>query len=164
MRDDRTFARAMTALSSAMALVSLAACSTWNHSARHQPVVVEPTPVAETPQPNRIDPFPAARGVQFESSSSAIFPSAYANSGGNHFSPGSPQFYMYGEMPNMRASTLNQSSPFETTANVRQVSFSPEGADFDPVVSRDGTMIYYTSTQHAPTADIYVKSVKGSAI
>lgn len=166
MRDDRSFARAIAAASFAGASFMLAACSTWRPAARHNAVIVEPTPVAsaQDPQPNRIDPFPAARGVQFESSASAIFPAAFANAGGDHYSPGSPQFYMYGELPSARTPALNQSSPYENTSNVRQISFSPEGADFDPVISRDGNNIYFTSTQHAPTADIYVKSVKGSAV
>ena len=41
-----------------------------------------------------------------------------------------------------------------------QVSFSLEGADFDPDVSPDGSSIIYSSTQHNMTADLYVKSNK----
>lgn len=50
------------------------------------------------------------------------------------------------------------------SGNVNQVSFAAEGADFDPDVSRDGRTIVFASTQHRPTADIYMKSVDGRTV
>lgn len=47
---------------------------------------------------------------------------------------------------------------------VSQVSFSPVGADFDPVLTPDGKRIVFASTQHRHTADIYVKDVDGSVV
>lgn len=44
------------------------------------------------------------------------------------------------------------------------VTFAPEGADFDPCISRDGSMMFYASTQHRATADIYAKSVNGRTV
>lgn len=44
------------------------------------------------------------------------------------------------------------------------VSFASEGADFDPCLSRDGKFIVYASTQHRPTADIYLKRTDGRTI
>jgi Tol biopolymer transport system component len=44
------------------------------------------------------------------------------------------------------------------------VTSAPEGADFDPCVSRDGRYIAFASTQHRPTSDIYVKSTTGRTI
>lgn len=49
--------------------------------------------------------------------------------------------------------------PGYQTFNTRQVTFTGEGSDFDPIVSRDGRYIIYASTQHSPTADIYIKQV-----
>lgn len=43
------------------------------------------------------------------------------------------------------------------SANVSQVTFSHEGADFDPTISPDGEFIVFASTQHRRTADIYMK-------
>lgn len=43
------------------------------------------------------------------------------------------------------------------TPNVARVTFAEEGADFDPCVSRDGERIFFSSTQHRSTADLYVK-------
>jgi TolB protein len=51
-----------------------------------------------------------------------------------------------------------------TPASLAQVSFSLEGSDFDPDVSRDGTMIVFASTQHRPSPDIYIKPVDGRVI
>lgn len=48
--------------------------------------------------------------------------------------------------------------------NLSQVTFATEGADFDPCVTPDGTRIVYASTQHRPTADIYVKPVDGRVV
>lgn len=45
-----------------------------------------------------------------------------------------------------------------------QVSFAADGADFDPTVSRDGKFIAFASTQHRPTADIYIKQVGARAV
>ena len=49
-------------------------------------------------------------------------------------------------------------------ASVTRSSFAEDGADFDPDVSPDGSKIVFASTQHKPTADIYVKDVDGVAV
>jgi len=48
--------------------------------------------------------------------------------------------------------------------NLDQISFSFEGADFDPNISRDGSFIVFASTQHTETADIYSKNVNGHTL
>lgn len=53
--------------------------------------------------------------------------------------------------------------PLPGSANVTQVTFAHEGAAFDPVVSRDGNLVVFASTQHRPTADIYVQR-RGSRV
>jgi TolB protein len=53
---------------------------------------------------------------------------------------------------------------FDSTENMRQISFATEGADFDPAIDRVGDYVYFSSTRHSPTADIYVKTVDGSAV
>ncbi len=50
------------------------------------------------------------------------------------------------------------------TVNVRQVTSSYAGSDFDPSVSPDGRYLIFASTQHRPTADIYLKSNNGSVV
>lgn len=44
------------------------------------------------------------------------------------------------------------------------VTFAPEGADFDPAIAADGQFMVFASTQHRPTADIYLKRTNGRTI
>jgi Tol biopolymer transport system component len=48
--------------------------------------------------------------------------------------------------------------------NLAQISFSVEGADFDPDVSPDGRYITFASTQHSLTSDIFIKPVDSRVI
>jgi len=50
------------------------------------------------------------------------------------------------------------------TINIRQVTSSYAGSDFDPIVTPDGKSLIFASTQHRPTADLYIKSVNGSVV
>jgi len=50
------------------------------------------------------------------------------------------------------------------TANRTQVTFGHEGSDFDPIVTRDGSTLFFASTQHRTTADIYARPVGSSAL
>ncbi|MFN0132549.1 MAG: DPP IV N-terminal domain-containing protein [Phycisphaerales bacterium] len=50
------------------------------------------------------------------------------------------------------------------TASLAQISFSPVGADFDPDVARDGSLIVFASTQHSTASDIYLKSTEGRVV
>lgn len=61
---------------------------------------------------------------------------------------------------------LADSRPVEDaggSANISQVTQTFEGSDFDPIVSRDGSFMVFASTQHRPTADIYLKRM-GSTV
>ncbi|MGD1916579.1 MAG: DPP IV N-terminal domain-containing protein [Phycisphaerales bacterium] len=49
-------------------------------------------------------------------------------------------------------------------SNLAQMSFSVEGADFDPDVSPDGDFITFASTQHSQTSDIFIKPVDSRVI
>lgn len=48
--------------------------------------------------------------------------------------------------------------------NFSQVSFSQEGADFDPCVAPDGSFLVFASTQHRSTSDIYVKNISSRVV
>ncbi|MDX2132272.1 MAG: DPP IV N-terminal domain-containing protein [Planctomycetota bacterium] len=48
--------------------------------------------------------------------------------------------------------------------SVSRVSFAEEGADFDPSVSKDGTRLFFASTQHRATSDIYAKRVDSRVV
>ncbi len=53
---------------------------------------------------------------------------------------------------------------YDGAENLMQVSFTTEGADFDPDVSGDGRFVVYASTQHHPTANIYIKRTDSRAV
>ncbi len=55
-------------------------------------------------------------------------------------------------------------APRALSPNATRVSFSEEGSDFDPCVSRDGEKIVFASTQHRHSADLYLKRVHTRAV
>lgn len=71
-------------------------------------------------------------------------------------SPVSP----YGNLPGERGAI----SPLDSTGQIRRVSFTREGADFDVTLDGTGDHLIYSSTRHRETADIYRQRVDGSAI
>jgi len=58
----------------------------------------------------------------------------------------------------------SSSNATHATLNVRQVTRSFTGTDFDPVIAPDGEHIIFASTQHRPTADIYTKNINGNVV
>lgn len=68
---------------------------------------------------------------------------------------------LYGQLP--QAGT-QRSSPLDSPDNLRQITFTSEGADFDPDIDPTGTLLVYASTQHRATADLYLKRITGSAL
>lgn len=72
-----------------------------------------------------------------------------------------PGLSVYGEVGGRAGLTTGD---YDGAENLTQVSFAPEGADFDPCIARDGKWVVYASTQHRPTPDIYVKSTSGRTV
>lgn len=62
--------------------------------------------------------------------------------------------------PSERAESGLGSDPFDVT----QVTFTSVGSDFDPRLTPDGSHVYFASTRHRETADIYIKPVNGRAV
>lgn len=73
---------------------------------------------------------------------------------------------------NLFSDVVSQSLPTEVafngqspdTANRTQVTFTHEGSDFDPVVTRDGGLMLFASTQHRPTSDIYARPIDSQVV
>lgn len=57
-----------------------------------------------------------------------------------------------------------QGMALDVMESLAQVSYAKQGSDFDPSLSRDGQFLVFASTQHRPTADIYVKNVNGRTV
>lgn len=68
---------------------------------------------------------------------------------------------LYGQV---RQTRTPRTSPLDGINNLRQVTFTTEGADFDPDLDPTGTMLVYASTRHRENSDLYVKAVTGSAL
>ena len=58
----------------------------------------------------------------------------------------------------------NQDDMTRATLNVRQITASFAGSDFDPTPTPDGRYLVFASTQHRPTADIYMKPINSSVV
>jgi Tol biopolymer transport system component len=73
---------------------------------------------------------------------------------------------LYGRLPHRDNPNpeAGKSSPMDSPDNIRRVTFASQGADFDPQMDPTGKYIVYASTQHRKNADIYVKTVNGTAI
>lgn len=75
-----------------------------------------------------------------------------------------PAQQVFGDRPNNVAKRLPSADLFDPTVNIRQVTLATEGADFDPTLDRDGKRLFFASTRHSSTANIYVQSVDGTAV
>lgn len=67
---------------------------------------------------------------------------------------------LYGQIP----TDDSGSSPMDGSGNVRRVTFTTEGSDFDVAVHPTQAAIVYASTRHRETSDIYLKRIEGSAV
>ncbi|HVZ93385.1 MAG TPA: DPP IV N-terminal domain-containing protein [Phycisphaerales bacterium] len=52
----------------------------------------------------------------------------------------------------------------DAASSMRRVTEANDGEDFDPTLSPDGAQVFFSSTRHSPSADIYMKTVDGSAV
>lgn len=62
------------------------------------------------------------------------------------------------------ASHTPQGPAQDTMGNVQRVSFTTEGADFDPEIDPTGKWLVFASTRHNTTADIYYKRIDATAV
>ncbi|MEX0876004.1 MAG: DPP IV N-terminal domain-containing protein [Phycisphaerales bacterium] len=72
--------------------------------------------------------------------------------------------FVYANAMGVELPSETNGDAMRATINVRQVTRSYSGSDFDPIVSPDGQHLIFASTQHRPTADLYIKSVSGSVV
>ncbi len=70
--------------------------------------------------------------------------------------------HLFGELPDASAAT--QVSPLDDEGNLRRVTFTTEGADFDLDVDATGQWLAFASTRHRQTADIYLQRVNGTSV
>lgn len=138
--------------------------------------IVDPTRFE--PSPNRIEPVTAPKADQpkFIGPDGA---NAQPGESQSNLYPQDPQTFVdtnrstapkqlfpnslvdaYGSIPGERGAV----SPLDSTGQIRRVSFTQEGADFDVTLDHSGEFLIYSSTRHRETADIYRQRIDGSAI
>lgn len=69
--------------------------------------------------------------------------------------------HRFGEMDDLQMATV---SPLDDQGNLRRVTFTHEGADFDVEVDPTGRWLAYASTRHRHTSDLYLQRVDGTAV
>lgn len=113
------------------------------------------------------DPFDSSTGAAYwrsGQSSGADFPTTYAGVVGAGEQTAAPSKPLPGEIPAPELPEMTKSTRSDGVENLRQVTFANEGADFDPVISRDGSTVFFASTAHSATSDIFSKSVDGRTL
>lgn len=76
-----------------------------------------------------------------------------------------PAANVFGEIPGAAPQLMaGEPTLLDGMESLSQSTFAGEGAAFDPCVSHDGKLLVFASTQHRPTADIYVKAVNGRTV
>lgn len=134
--------RAMRYLA-AFALAGLTACSDTRG-----PVAPSQSSVAQTsPTTAPLD----NTGSTFVGLANAPGLAGYAQQAGN--------ISLYGEMPGSPRSVAT-----DVLENIRQVSFTREGGDFDVAVDRSASFLVFASTRHRPTSDLYYQKVGGNTV
>ncbi len=154
----------------------LAACSTaTNTTATTEPTLPPPTTTnefAQTTEPTRrIDPAALATfdALLLEtpihaSSRNIAYETTPSHTRDFTAEPVAGAVSVFGNVPGDSSDafvTASNPGGFESLAHI---TFASEGSDFDPEISRNGGQLVYASTQHSPTADVYIKTVGSSAV
>ncbi|MBI1369234.1 MAG: hypothetical protein GC162_11350 [Planctomycetes bacterium] len=93
-----------------------------------------------------MEPSPAAAGVE------------PANPNNASIRPIAGRLSLWGELPGSEKGA----NPTDASDNLRQVTFSREGSDYDVNIDPTGQWLVFASTRHRATADIYLKRVDGN--
>ncbi len=76
--------------------------------------------------------------------------------------PGPEVRSVFGEIGTSRPADASASQ--SSAGSLRQITTASVGADFDPDISADGSIMAFASTQHRTTADLYLKRTNASVI
>ena len=174
---NKTSARTVSALLATAGLsVALAGCSVFTASDKPEGPVTAWGKPAEPVS----DAVPVAHDATKANTKTANATSAAGNAGPHSItslslmtdhpaanpapdSVGAMNPYPYGGFKDAPRGTPSEAEPMGFSP-LERVSFSEVGADFDPVITPDGTHIVFASTQHRHTSDLYIKSLSGEVV
>lgn len=148
---------------------SLAGCATRHHTKPGAQATGETSPTVSPAGGSAFDPFAVAlSGDDLGTLSSNRASHEKITLGPKPAAPYRPSNAAHGflgEVVGGSGAAFNGLDPSRAGGeNLTQVSFSIEGADFDPCISPDGTQIVFASTQHRATADLYIKGVDSRVV
>jgi TolB protein len=134
-------------------------------------LALRPSPEANPPKVENAAPAPRPADPEFSASTQPAAPQTPAapdpaavltgpTTPANHDTRLTRR-HLFGELTSAR--TVN-ASPLDDQGNLRRVTFTTEGADFDVEVDPTGQWLAYASTRHRRTADIYLQRVNGTAV
>ena len=122
--------------------------------------VADPSTSASAPAPSPASP---AEAVAFTHGSASDTVPVGVRTEAAPASGGSPSaFALYGQIG--EASDASFASPMDAQDNLRRVTFTTEGADFDVEIEGGGEHLFFASTRHRETADLYRQRVGGTAV
>ena len=79
--------------------------------------------------------------------------------------PGTSVLSLFGDVgPQAQRNANGAVGPTDAAQNLRRITFTTEGSDFDPDVDSSGQWLVYASTRHRETSDLYIKRVGENAI
>ncbi|MCC7145554.1 MAG: PD40 domain-containing protein [Phycisphaeraceae bacterium] len=129
-------------------------------SASASPATVRPKPfntAVEFESPDQTGPAEQAQAQ----AQAEIRPASDMQSAAHAADPSMNRLGLYGQvsdaLPQRRQS-------LDGPDNLRQVTFTPAGADMDPQIDPTATWVVYASTRHRETPDIYLQKVDGTAV
>lgn len=150
------------------ALLALAGCSL---SARPMQTASAPAAPSKQVAASNATPAPHARGGQADPSDPFALASEPAASEPSHAVDPFAPWNDSGSAPNVFGELAEggehggpAGSGDDYAENLRQITFSQVGADFQPDISRDGKWIAFASTQHSTNADLYIKPIGSHAV
>lgn len=136
-------------------------------------------PLAQTPvrgTPVRAEhagsqPMQYAQPSQAQYSQTQFSQAQFTESSSDHAAPtrtasrASAQIDPFAQAPGFgQRSERNPGEMTDRLEGLVHVTTATDGADFDPVVSRDGSVMVFASTRHRETSDIYLKQLGGNAV
>ncbi|MEK6703921.1 MAG: DPP IV N-terminal domain-containing protein [Planctomycetota bacterium] len=127
----------------------------------------KPTPAPGLPKPaHGVESTPAAHTNSVAPAHTPHVTTTTTVATASPTSPSSPAAvnpYPYSSFPDAPRGDASPAEPMGSSP-LQRVTFSPVGADFDPVITPDGTKLVFASTQHRHTSDIYIKHIDSEVV
>ncbi|MEM6460207.1 MAG: DPP IV N-terminal domain-containing protein, partial [Planctomycetota bacterium] len=123
--------------------------------------VAETEPLAEASTAEPATPPPAAEPTAAEAATTPAPRPARVTTPVSAPDPRRVSLHRFGELDDL---SVPNASPLDDQGDLRRVTFTHEGADFDVDTDPTGRWLAFASTRHRATSDIYLQRVDGTAV